>query len=462
MSGFPGVRVRVVKGAPVRDGSYVLYWSIAARRTRWSFALDRAVEWGRKLGRGIVVLEALRVDAPWSSVRFHAVVQAGMADARARYGASGIAYYPWIEPEVGAGHGLLEALAARACVVVTDDCPAFFLPRMVAAAAARLDVRVEAIDGNGLVPLAAPRKDYKRAVDFRRALPGWLAAHPEQPSADPLVGYDLPRAQFPADVLARWPIVDVPLDRLPIARIPAVPFAGGEVAARAALARFLPRVDAYAEDREHPDIDGTSGLSPWLHWGHLSAHEVVVAVRDRSPGRVGAFAVSPSAATFLEELVTWRELAFHTARYRPDAERYASLPDWARRTLADHAGDPRPIVYDVDTLAASRTSDPIWNAAQRQLVGEGRIHNAMRMVWGKLVLGWTRTPEQAFDALVELNNRYAIDGRDPCSSAGIAWCFGRYDRAWGPVRPIYGTVRFMTSASAAKKRRLRGWVQRWS
>ena len=458
----PDVRVRVVQDAPVRDRAYILYWSIAARRTTWNFALDRALAWGRSLGRGVVVLEALRVDAPWSSVRFHTFVRQGMADNARRYAAAGVAYHPWIEPSPGAGHGLLAALAAHACVVVADDYPVFFLPRMLAAAAADLDVRVEAVDGNGIVPLGAPRKEYKRAADFRRALPGWLATHSGRPTADPLATYDLPRASLPADVVSRWPVVDVDLERLPIARLAPIPSRGGELAGRAALAGFLSRVERYAEDRDHPDLDGTSGLSAWLHWGHLSAHEAVDAVQRACPGDVGPFAVTASAAAFLDQLVTWRELAYHSARARPDAERYASLPEWARRTLAEHATDPRLAVYDLDALAEARTADPIWNAAQRQLVTDGRIHNAMRMVWGKLVIGWTPSPEAAFDTLVELNNRYAIDGRDPCSWAGIAWCFGRYDRAWGPERPIYGKVRFMTSALAARKRRLRQWLARWS
>ena len=168
--------------------------------------------------------------------------------------------------------------------------------------------------------------------------------------------------------------------------------------------------------------------------------------------------VDASAEAFLDEVVTWRELGHVAARWDPLYDRYDGLPAWARATLAAHAADPRPELYSFDELDGARTSDPIWNAAQRQLVRDGVIHNTVRMLWGKRVLAWSPSPEVAFERLVELNNRYAIDGRDPNSYAGIGWVFGRYDRAWGPERPIYGKVRYMTSASMRRKVRLRQWL----
>jgi deoxyribodipyrimidine photo-lyase len=138
-----------------------------------------------------------------------------------------------------------------------------------------------------------------------------------------------------------------------------------------------------------------------------------------------------------------------------------SLPDWALSTLRAHASDPRPVVYDRERLAAARTHDPLWNAAQRQLVEEGRIQNYLRMLWGKKVLEWSATPREAWDTLFELNNRYALDGRDPNSVSGISWTFGRFDRPWGPERPIFGTVRYMSSDNTAKKLSLDAYLRRW-
>jgi deoxyribodipyrimidine photo-lyase len=172
--------------------------------------------------------------------------------------------------------------------------------------------------------------------------------------------------------------------------------------------------------------------------------------------------MSPSAEGFLDQAVTWRELGFNFCSRRDDYDRFESLPDWAKTTLARHAADPRTEVYDLDTFSASATHDPLWNAAQTQLRREGRIHNYMRMLWGKKILEWTRSPEEAAEIMIALNDRYALDGRDPNSYSGIFWVLGRYDRPWGPERPIFGTVRYMSSANTARKFDVRGYLRRYS
>jgi deoxyribodipyrimidine photo-lyase len=171
--------------------------------------------------------------------------------------------------------------------------------------------------------------------------------------------------------------------------------------------------------------------------------------------------MSPGAEAFLDQLAVWRELGFNMCSKREDAAEDESLPQWSRATLGRHAADPRE-VYPLEALDQARTGDPIWNAAQRQLLAEGRIHNALRMLWGKKVIGWSATPQEALARLLHLNDRYALDGRDPSTLTGVFWCFGRYDRPWGPERPIFGTVRFMTSESSARKWRLRKYLERWS
>jgi deoxyribodipyrimidine photo-lyase len=250
--------------------------------------------------------------------------------------------------------------------------------------------------------------------------------------------------------------------------------AGGADAARCVLGRFLDEhLPGYAEARNDPSADATSRLSPYLHFGHLSAHEVVSAVLDRegwSPSRVneqargkraGWWGVSESAEGFLDELVTWRELGFNNAAYDAQWDRFDGLPDWARRTLAAHERDPRPYLYDLEVFERAATHDALWNAAQGQLVAEGRIHGYLRMLWGKKILEWSESPRAAFDIMVELNNGYALDGRDPNSYSGISWVLGRYDRAWGPERPVLGKVRYMSSENTARKLDVRGYLERY-
>ena len=364
MSHVPAERLRIANAAPVRrDGEYVLVWTTAFRRTSFSFTLDRAVEWSKELARPVLVLEGLRTSYPHASDRLHAFVLQGMADSARAYADAGIGYHPYVEPTPGAGRGLLAALAARACLVVTDDAPFSFLPRMLAAAAERLPVRVEAVDGNGLLPVRLATTTFPTAYAFRRFLQVEL---PERihafPSTDPLDADGVSGAMVPDEIATRWPratpdllaATPAALRALPIDHsVPPVADArGGSVAARTVLGSFVAeRLPRYLE-RSHPDSDGASGLSPWLHFGHVSPHEVFRALArheawkpirlgtGRAGKREGFWGMSPAAESFLDELVTWREIGFNMLARRPEAAHdFDTLPPWAIRTLEEHAGD---------------------------------------------------------------------------------------------------------------------------
>jgi len=465
-----------MNGKPVRaDGRYVLYWMIAARRTAYNFGLERAAEIARELSRPLLVLEALRCDYRWASDRIHAAILRGMEDNKARCAKAGVGYFPYVEPERGAGRGLLEALAKDACAVVTDDYPCFFLPDMVAAAARKLPVKLEAVDSNGLLPLRAAEQEFPTAYAFRRFLQKELPLHlPCMPAEDPLKG--LSGAEVPADVAKRWAPPGSSAEALAKADLSKLPIDHAVTpvtlpAPKNVLARFIGEKLAKYGARNEPEEDVTSGLSPYLHFGHISAHEVFLAVAEREKWRQpaphahgrreGWWGMSAEAEAFLDQLVTWRELGFNMCARRDGYDRFESLPDWALRTLEKHARDPREHTYTPEELAGARTHDPLWNAAQAQLVREGRIHNYLRMLWGKKILEWTATPREALATMIELNNRYALDGRDPNSYSGIFWCLGRYDRPWGPERPVFGTVRYMSSENTARKHRVKDYLRRY-
>lgn len=485
----PAIRVRELNARPCRaERDYVLYWMTAFRRTRWNFALERAVEHARRLDRPLVVLEALRAGYPWASDRFHAFVVEGMRDNAARLAHAPVKYVAYVEPAPGDGRGLLEALAARAAVVITDDFPAFFLRRMAEAAAGRLDVRLEAVDANGLLPLRATERAYPTAFAFRAFLQKHLREHLESfPLEDPLsAGAPLrpaPADLLPPDLGVRWrsapvdpwhsSLAGLPIDHR-VGTVAQTP--GGAAAATRVLARFLDdRLARYQDDRNQPELDVASGLSPYLHFGHISVHEVFHALMTREGWttrrlaakgggqREGWWGASPAAEAFLDELVTWREIGYHTCEHRPDDyDRFESLPDWARATLDGHAADPRAHVYTLEQFESAASHDPLWNAAQGQLVREGRIHNYLRMLWGKKILEWSASPRDALDVMIELNNKYALDGRDPNSYSGIFWVLGRYDRPWAPERPIFGVIRYMSSENTARKVRVKEYVRRYA
>lgn len=483
-SQVPAVRVRCANRAPVRgDREWVVYWMIAARRSRFNFGLERAADWARALGRPLVVLEPLRAGYRWASDRLHRFVLDGMAANRAAFDGRAVTYHPYVEPAHGDGRGLLAAVASRAALVVTDEYPTFFLPRMVAAAGEQLDVRLEVVDSGGLLPLAATDRAFPTAHSFRRFLQHHLLGHLERmPLEDPLAAALPAAVPLPAEVTDRWPAAsDALLDgsapelaALAVDhQVTPVDLAGGSGAAGRLLEEFLEhRLDRYG-DRNRPDADAASGLSPYLHFGHLAAAEVFLRLVSRerwspddvagpaSGQRSGWWGVREPVEQFLDQLVTWRELGFVFCHHRPDHARWSSLPDWARATLEEHAGDPREYLYSPGELDRGATHDELWNAAQNQLRTSGRLHNYLRMLWGKKILEWTAHPREALAVMVELNNRYALDGRDPNSYSGIFWVLGRHDRAWGPERPIFGTVRYMSSANTARKLPVKEYLARW-
>ena len=482
----PKIRIQSCNDKEVnRDGDYVLYWMIANRRTRWNFSLERGLAWAAEFKKPLVVFEALRCGYRWASDRLHRFVLDGMADNAERLAQKNVIYYPYVEPVDEAGKGLLRALGHRACIVVTDDFPSFFLPQMVASAAKQLTVRLEKVDSNGLLPLRAANKVYPTAYSFRRFLQTTLTEHLiEFPAPDPLEAHDsLQVPALPEEILKHWPPVDLNrvthdsfLQALPIDHgVKTVMVKGGTIAAEKRWQNFLKsRLPDNDEFRNEPEKKTTSGLSPYLHFGHISVHQIfselveqqewnLNRLPDRGDGsRSGWWGMSKSAESFLDELITWRELGYNMCWQRQDYYQFESLPDWAKQTLAEHRNDPRQYVYSLEDFESAQTHDPLWNAAQTQLLSEGRIHNYLRMLWGKKILEWARTPQDALEIMIELNNKYALDGRNPNSYSGIFWTLGRYDRPWGPERPIFGKVRYMSSENTARKFEVKNYVAHYN
>jgi deoxyribodipyrimidine photo-lyase len=480
----PDSRIRAVNTRGVRPaGGHVLYWMVAHRRITSNFALERAAHLAGELGRPLVIFEPLRVDYPWASDRLHRFVIDGMADNARALGRRPVTYLAHVERARGEGRALLAALARDAAVVVTDDYPAFFLPQMIERAGQWLDVRLEAVDSNGLLPIRSHDRPFATAFAFRammqRTIRPHLGAWPTPIDWDRLPAprnLDLPAGTPPATPAGVLDDPDHLIAALPIDHsVPPALVRGGARAGTSALNRFITtRLARYADDHNHPDLAGTSGLSPYLRFGHLAAHDVFAAVmtaeawtsRRLAPSgggkREGWWGVSPSAEDFLDQLVTWRELGFATCAAEPHGyDTLEGLPAWARRTLDLHAADARPVTYTRDQLESAATHDRIWNAAQRQLTRDGWMHNYLRMLWGKKILEWTATPAEALETMIQIMNRHALDGRDPNSYTGYSWTLGRYDRPWAPERPIFGTVRYMSSDNTFRKLKMKTYLAQY-
>jgi deoxyribodipyrimidine photo-lyase len=480
----PAARIRPLNDKPIHERrDYVLYWMIGARRLQWNFALQHAVDLAIALKRPLLVFEPLDVTYPWASERLHRFVLDGMA-ANARVAArTAASYVPYVETVPGGGRGLLRHLATAAAAIVTDDVPACVLPQLLQRAARRVPVRLEAVDSNGLIPLSAHGGAFTSARAFRAFVQRTLRSHLTRvPERRPLAR--LPRTRRLSGAAATLPppwaadgrhflartssLATLPIDH----GVPPVRTLGGSAAAARRLARFLATgLPRYARGHADPDADCTSHLSPYLHFGHISAHEIFAAVMTRERWttralaargggqRQGWWGVSDDANLFLDQLVVWRELAFNGAMWIAGSTQYDSLPEWARQTLEAHARDPRRR-YPFDVLERAATADEVWNAAERQLVRDGWLHGYLRMLWGKKILEWAPDPPTAIAWMTQLMNRYALDGRDPVSDAGFMWVLGRYDRPW-PPRPVFGTVRSMSSERTRQKRRMSSFLAQY-
>ena len=490
---LPG-RIRHLNDAPINpDGEFVLYWMTAQRRTRWNPSLEHAAQLAEELNKPLIVVEPFSIDHKYASDRLVTFVAQGMLDNLEAFEGSSVRYIPWIETHRERGTGLLRRITSRAGVVIMDDFPTGH-PRYVMERAAEIvTVRLIAVDGCGVIPLNWTDKAPPLAHTFRRTVQRRvIEAIQTAPMEDPLSNRsstlwmsdiefnrlmeDLRFEMTPLEWLwrvaeggmtAKQALQPLPIDhQVP----PVLGSRGGSFEAKRLLDAFInQRLANYLEGRNNPSNPMTSRLSPWLHFGHISSLEVVHRVlQDASwdpsmteekvtGSRTGWWGVPESHEAFLDQIITWRDLGFHFAHHRPDHATFSSIPDWAQTTLTEHADDPRPL-YTFQELEEGNTHDEIWNAAQMELRETGIIHNYLRMLWGKRILEWAPDPLTASDWMVRLNDRWALDGRDPNSYTGIFWVLGRHDRAWGPERPVFGKVRFMSSVNTARKLDLKRYL----
>ncbi|MEZ4302082.1 MAG: deoxyribodipyrimidine photolyase [Polyangiaceae bacterium] len=462
----------------LREGEYVLYWMQAFRRLSRNHALDYACTCARELKKPLVVYEGLRYDYPWASERHHRFILEGMRDNKAEAARLGVNYWPFVATEGETGRGLLRRLSEKACLVVTDDWPCFIVPGQIEALARKSERAVFAVDSCSVVPLSLLGAPVGAAAHLRPRIHKAFAAafghraraeaaFPEQGKRGP----EAPFAVWDGDVLGA--LAKVPVDRS-VKAVAGV--TGGVVAGRERLSEFVTgRLGRYADERSKPaspEEGAASGLSAYLHYGHVSIEEVVERVLverygtaeielGKSGKRDGFYGGDPNVNGFLDEAITWRDVGHQWLwSRRGDEESLArALPGWAMGTLAKHAGDKRAYLYSSEEWEAGATHDRLWNAAQRELVETGTIHNYLRMLWGKKVLEWSASPEEAYRTVVHLNNKYALDGRDPNSYTGMLWCFGLFDRPWAPERATMGTIRYMSSDNTAKKFKVEGYLR---
>jgi len=415
-------------------------------------ALDAAVAAANTLGLSVLVYHAVSERYPFASDRHHTFILEGARDVAAGLEARGIRYALHVERPGVRGPMLVE-LAKQAALVVTEDVPVPPLDAWTVRLGehlAKAGVPLWTVDASCVVAMPLVTKRYERAFAFRAATQRlataalaepWLDVAPHQPPLD----HALPFTPIDARALDDRALANlVAACEIDHGVAPVRETRGGSRAGYARWDAFRTgKLGGYARHRNGPLLDGTSRLSAYLHYGHVSALRIA---------REAARVTGVGADKFLDELLVWREVAWHFAANTPRGELHtlAPLPAWARATLAEHAADPR-VALTMERLERGRTGDELWDACQRSLLAHGELHNNLRMTWGKAVPAWTTDAEAARRALVELNHRYALDGRDPASYGGLYWCLGLFDRPFTPPTPILGTVRPRPTAAHAAR-----------
>jgi deoxyribodipyrimidine photo-lyase len=453
-------RLRRLNQKPVaRRGDFVLYWMQIYRRADDNAALAFAVDRANELGVPCLVYEALRPDYPYASDRFHRFVLEGACDTARGLAARGIAHAFFLPHTPNVARGMVAKLVARARLVVSDDFPSFVVRAHNAKLAGQAPCAFFVVDDCAVVPMAITSRPEIGARTLRpkliRALDAWL-----RPIEEPA-----PKVQAPRCLDLPFAPVNVAstdaraIDALVAAcaidhTVPPVDGArGGAGEAERRLQSFVRGpLATYDADHNDPSREAASGLSPYLHFGMVSARRVAL--------EACAWGRGAGLDAFLEQLLVRRGLSFNFAHARPDHGEWTALPAWARATLEKHAVDRRHAELSLAELEAARSPDDLWNATMNELRARGVIQPYARMLWGKLPLTWMSRPEKAHAAMVHLNDKWALDGRDPNGYANVSWCFGLHDRPW-PERQVFGTVRAMTSASARRKLDFESYIERW-
>ncbi|HUW69911.1 MAG TPA: deoxyribodipyrimidine photo-lyase [bacterium] len=435
-----------------RTASYVLYWMQAAQRVEDNHALWYACDQANRLGLPLSVLFVL-ADYPSATAVHYRWMLAGLRQVAGFLRSAGISF----TIQKGQPQRLVAQAARNAALLVCDRSPCRMAAQARLAIAGALPIPVIEVDGESVIPerVASTKQEWS-ARTFRNRTAGAIEVYSAAlPLALPVpthadIHSNLATDDLLFDAYAGQTQPAYQGDLSPMQEISAVP---GAAAAGAALDRFISeRLDAYDANRNDPLPEGTSGLSAYLHFGQISPLAVLRAARDHG---------GPGYPAFAEQLVVRRELCRNYVHYRPlDYDAWSGLPAWSRATLEAAAADRRSHVYSRAAFESAATHDPYWNAAQTQLIRTGTIHNYMRMYWGKMILAWSADPREAFDTALWLNDRYALDGRDPNGWAGVAWCFGLHDRPW-PPRPVFGTVRSMVAAGLRRKFDVDAYARRW-
>jgi deoxyribodipyrimidine photo-lyase len=422
-----------------KKSNFILYWMQSSNRTEYNHALEYAIEKSNELQKPLVVFFGLTDTFLEANERHYSFLLEGLQEIEQSLVKRG---FKFIVQKQSPEKGVLE-IAKDASVVITDRGYLEIEKKWRRFLAGRLDCSFIQIESNVVVPVEdASNKEEYGAYTIRPKinwkLEKYLVPLKQRKSKIKSLDYDFESLDLQnAKKLLKELNIDHNVQKVPV-------FSGGLTQAKQLLNDFIEnKLELYETMRNNPVLDYQSNMSPYLHFGQISPLNIALEISKIN---------NQMKESYLEQLIVRRELAINFVFYNKGYANYETLnlPSWAADTLEVHTKDKREYLYTIQEFEEAKTHDPNWNAAQLEMVITGKMHNYMRMYWGKKILEWTETPKQAHEIAIYLNNKYELDGRDPNGFTGIAWCFGKHDRPW-KERPIFGKVRYMNANGLRRK-----------
>lgn len=453
-------RIHLLNTEEVRlDGEVVIYWMQQAQRAEFNHALEYAIYRANELSLPVVVIFGLTQNYPGANARHYQFMLEGLIEVIDTLKKRGV----HMILRLGNPDQVVEEFLNKIkCVLLVCDRGYLNIQRLWRRnLQKKLKVRIMEVETDVIVPVEVVSDHEEFAArtirsKINRRLPDFLKVLKPLKVQKSSLKMDLGESIDLSDVAGLVASLKVDQSVRPVG------IKGGRSQAVKYLKEFLAhKANRYADDRNQPGRAALSMMSPYLHFGQISSLEIALRVRDAVD--TGLIA-KEAAEIYLEELIVRRELSMNFCYFNKGYDRYEkALPTWAQASLEKHANDQRPYLYNREELELAKTHDPIWNACQNEMVRSGKMHGYMRMYWGKKILEWMPTPKESYETALYLNDKYELDGRDANGYTGVAWCFGKHDRPWGPERPIFGLVRYMNDAGI--KRKIKDWqeyVAKWS
>jgi deoxyribodipyrimidine photo-lyase len=426
-----------LNNTPAADRSYILYWVQAAQREQYNLALEYAIHRANQLKKPLVCIFALTPDYPRANLRHYHFMISGLAQMKKALLAREIP----LAVQLGNPEKIIPEASSKACIIVTDSGYTAIQRKWRMQIAKAVNCEMTEVETDCIVPVQkADNKEAYSAATLRPKINSKLKDY-LVPVEKIQIKNGLKRSPLETEDITSITSICEKL-RIDNSVLPSEFYSPGHKSAKRLLNDFIKnKLSRYDRDRNNPGLDATSNLSPYLHFGQISALETAIEINKSN---------SNAKKAFLEELIVRRELARNFTYYNHNYQSLKALPNWARNTLRVHKKDKRQYIYTAKQFENAQTHDPCWNAAQTEMVITGKMHGYMRMYWGKKILEWTNTPAYALKTATELNDKYELDGRDPNGYAGLLWCFGKHDRPWAR-RNIFGKVRYMAETGLQRK-----------